>query len=147
VAFLSWYLLVESPADTGLAETRSVAELQTTLTEAHDFLLPSGEASDDPEALYVFGVVMQVDPYIRFENQKEWIRPERELPHRLPPQVSERHRPAPLRGPGRVRPLLPRPRRPEERLLAVPGPPPEPWAVDPLPWEPPSLAPGPLPAR
>jgi len=62
--FLAWYLIVEPAHLTGLDETRvPTAELRKTFNDAHDWLLPIGDASTDVEALYVAGLPAHMFPW------------------------------------------------------------------------------------
>ena len=62
--FLAWYLIIEPAHLTGLDETRvSAAELRRMFSDAHDWLLPLGDASSDVEALYVAGLPAHMSPW------------------------------------------------------------------------------------
>jgi hypothetical protein len=54
--FLAWYMQIEPEHLTGCdPQLATSAELPAMFNDAHEWLLPRGEASDDAEALYVTG--------------------------------------------------------------------------------------------
>jgi hypothetical protein len=71
LAFLAWYSYVEPPNSTGLAESITWAELQSSFVEATGYLLPDGERSEDAEALYTVGLMAHLVPF--FEKPEEWL--------------------------------------------------------------------------
>lgn len=69
--FLAWFLLVEPSHLTGLSDSVSVGDLQSAFSEAHDFLLPAGDSSNDAKALYVAGLMMKLNASL-LGSQRDW---------------------------------------------------------------------------
>ena len=95
--FLAWYLAIEPPHLTGLDEARrSEGELPAMFNEAHDWLLPSGVATQDAEALYAAGLPAHMFAWALGDERLWTIRSDayrhryRELaPDGIPPEVFE----------------------------------------------------------
>jgi hypothetical protein len=70
LAFLAWYMMVEPPFLTGVDRTRIPQEsLPGLFREVHDFLAPL--ESQDMEALYVFGLMAHLFPWV-LGDEREW---------------------------------------------------------------------------
>jgi len=62
--FLAWYLYIEPAHLTGLDEARIPTDsLAAVFHAAHDWLLPTGEDTEDAEALYVAGLAAHLVPW------------------------------------------------------------------------------------
>jgi len=65
LSFLAWYLIIEPSHLTGLDESRTSSEsLVAVFNTVHDWLLPTGAATNDAEALYVVGLPASMFPWL-----------------------------------------------------------------------------------
>jgi len=76
--FLAWYVNVEPPHLTGLDESRvQPGELVAIFNDVHGDILPTGEDTDDAEALYVVGLMASLTPWLLGDDADWTMRSER----------------------------------------------------------------------